>query len=723
MNRVKITEKPEVFLLKDNFCFVLTQNEKLNDESTKSALVRASLTAVADALKELGFLDTKADKENFFLVGENVSVEECYQRLANVSELDNQAVYALPSGEFGTTRALLASEILHVTADGYVRMGIGYSELTDGTEAAIHCDNTHGMHINFTIDVYNALDERIEFLLLMHGDAILFRCIGEKTYLFFKKMVALSDGTHTTAIPTMTKTGSLGDMIWKNAKEFLPKTWTDQHYNVSGEFALEENGRYAVLLNGDCAFVMPYFASDGTDGRIEIILSCPYEYDVTFGDVLFANGKTPVFSVGCYKIICVYDVLYGKWCVSATEYREDWSEALGLRADFENSVFERLEAASGKSKGADFNGYTMYGGRRRCNVADDGTILAYEGEDGYVTDGSNGQVMVYQPAFYYKVIPLVLDGNKIRKAEYYISEKPLVGFQRHPAFYDANGNEIDYILFSAYEACVYDVDGGEDGLGAYLLANAQVVDYDTDKLSSITGASPVADSSTDTSATTFTKARAERLANNRGDGWHIDHVLSWSVHQLLMIIEYGSFNIQTALGYGICNSSKRVATGTLDEYGNGSYGRVSTSTQEAVLYRGAENLYGNVGSYLGGVKIMSDSVYIGMNYDYANMTTDTGLAVAKGFISAFGYNSNCDWAFLPVECDGTSSNPVGDEVHGINTLTGSTWMVGGNSGNPPGSPWSQRAGMFTIDSGYYQHKPFWGARLLFIPTAQKEDEA
>jgi hypothetical protein len=45
--------------------------------------------------------------------------------------------------------------------------------------------------------------------------------------------------------------------------------------------------------------------------------------------------------------------------------------------------------------GSDFDKFLMYGGRVRCNVADDGTINAFYGEESYKDDGSNGQVMVY----------------------------------------------------------------------------------------------------------------------------------------------------------------------------------------------------------------------------------------------------------------------------------------------------------------------------------------
>jgi len=50
----------------------------------------------------------------------------------------------------------------------------------------------------------------------------------------------------------------------------------------------------------------------------------------------------------------------------------------------------------------EINKLPMFGGRKRCNVADDGTITAFYGESNYREDGSNGQVMVYQPKFYYR---------------------------------------------------------------------------------------------------------------------------------------------------------------------------------------------------------------------------------------------------------------------------------------------------------------------------------
>ncbi|MGI6533892.1 MAG: hypothetical protein ACOX23_04670 [Peptococcia bacterium] len=62
----------------------------------------------------------------------------------------------------------------------------------------------------------------------------------------------------------------------------------------------------------------------------------------------------------------------------------------------------RLGDAEGKTAGADFNDFAPWSGMKLCNVADDGTITAYIGDGGFKRDGSNGQVMVKIPKFYYK---------------------------------------------------------------------------------------------------------------------------------------------------------------------------------------------------------------------------------------------------------------------------------------------------------------------------------
>jgi len=160
--------------------------------------------------------------------------------------------------------------------------------------------------------------------------------------------------------------------------------------------------------------------------------------------------------------------------------------------------------------GSDFNAYTMYGGRMRCNVGDDGYINAFYGDSGYKEDGSNGQVMVYQPKFYYKRIIRVSDelakGRAVRHETLIVSSTAQPGFKLAPIF----AGDLDYVLLPAFDAG---------------LVNS--------KLTSIAGVKPV---------TNITMAAAEDYANARGQGWHIMNMAAESANQMLEIVEFGMLN-------------------------------------------------------------------------------------------------------------------------------------------------------------------------------------
>lgn len=420
-------------------------------------------------------------------------------------------------------------------------------------------------------------------------------------------------------------------------------------------------------------------------------------------------------------------------------------DIVGVQVDYKNKTFKRLAGAANLSKGADFDKFSMFGGRKRCNVADDGSIVAWYGDADYKEDGSMGQVMVYQPKFYYLVCPVEYDpidtgiGYHLRKANYYVSEKPRAGFRLHPAFYDASGNEIDYILDSAFEGSIWDADGG-DGNGAYLMNDEQVMNTGTDKFCSIAGVKPASGLSQN-----LTRPNVEALAQNRGIEWHGDLIKPVSARQMLMIIELGMMNTQTGVGYGVAgisdNSSYNCSslTGSTSELGNGS-GKATqtintkgdTRTTEtanervAVSWRGTENPWGNIWKFVYGINIWGNGKmgggqpYICTDFNFAE-SKNTGnyeaagftVTNANGYISAMGYSTTCDWLFIASECLGNSSLPVGDYTYITVNLNGyriarlgGYWSSWGNAG---GFYW------YLYDGVGYRSRTF-GGRLVLIPT-------
>lgn len=424
-------------------------------------------------------------------------------------------------------------------------------------------------------------------------------------------------------------------------------------------------------------------------------------------------------------------------------------DIVGLQVDYKNKTFKRLAGAANLTPGSDFDKFSMYGGRRKCNVADDGTINAWYGDNNYTEDGSNGQVMVYQPKFYYLVCPVEYDpidtgiGYHLRKANYYVCEKPRAGFRLHPAFYDASGKEIDYYLTATYEGSLYDTSAA-----AYLLQDEQLMSSAEDKFSSIAGARPASGSSQN-----LTRTEIEKMAQNRGTNWHGDLIKPVSAEQLLMFIELGIMNTQTGVGQGVVGlpyttgddttSSYAAATGSTAALGNGTGRAEKTTTYEggsakeytvdsktSVCWRGKENFWGNIWKFVYGISIWGNGKmdggqpYICSDFNFAENKNSgnyepAGFTVApkEGYISAMGYSTKFDWLFIASETLGNSSLPVGDYIYLTQNLNGyRIARLGGYWGS-----WSS-AGAFcwNLSYGVGNRSRSIGGRLVYIPDRDSD---
>ena len=319
------------------------------------------------------------------------------------------------------------------------------------------------------------------------------------------------------------------------------------------------------------------------------------------------------------------------------------TDILGLEVDFENKVFTRLAGAIGKTVGTDFNTFSMYGGRKICNLANNGTVNAWLGDNNYAEDGSNGQVMLYQPKFYYKVVPLKIepiihdyydvaqekditvqgDGWQVKKVRYYICAEPRVGFKIHPAFLDENGNEVEGIYTGVYPGSIYDSseskylkydtwnvteDGDTRTINSY---DGFTLDTSSDMLSSIAGVKPA---SGEFAKCPLTRINFEAVAKNRGTGWHIETSKVQMMENLLMMIEFAGMNMQTAIENGVVSyasgtHNESVYTGSTAALGQGTGHAASTSrlitgatadstdsraSYRSIRYRGKEDIWGDI---------------------------------------------------------------------------------------------------------------------------------
>lgn len=405
----------------------------------------------------------------------------------------------------------------------------------------------------------------------------------------------------------------------------------------------------------------------------------------------------------------------------------------GVEVDFANKKFTRLSGAVNRTPGEGFDSINAFGGRKRCNVADDGTVTAYYGDANYTTTGKNAagtkvQVMVEQPKFYYKVVPMVLEkgakGMKIRKARYYVSDTLKPGFKVHPAFVE-NGNVNPYIYLAAFEGSLFDTSAN-----AYILDDAQVADFAADVLCSIANAKPASGLTQ-----SLTRANTRKLAQKRGAGWEQAYAATIAASQLLMLIEYASFDMQKAIGNGVTNktddgsTSMTEITGATVNLGNASGSVTNANGYNIVSYRGEENIWSNIWAWIDGMNEENPATFttgdFGTLYvadhgfvddSKASPYKNTGIHpdYGSGYISAFGYSEEFDWLFVTAEHTGNSTLPVGDYYWNQNpgwrvAILGGRWDDGAVAG----------AFYWHLNNAASTRYRSIGGRLVYVPSKKE----
>ena len=422
------------------------------------------------------------------------------------------------------------------------------------------------------------------------------------------------------------------------------------------------------------------------------------------------------------------------------------SDVYGVEVDFVNKKFTRLAGAENLTSGADFDKLTPWGGRKRCNLTNEGVMVAYRGETGYSEAGATSatitkgtteypsgtkvQTMVEQPLFYTKVVPVKSSvsssgrGKKYDKARFYISPTPKAGFTAPRAFYDNHGIVQDKIYLSAFEGSIFDT-----STGAYLKADEQVADFATDMLSSIAGAKPASGLTQN-----LTRANVRKLCTNRGKGWKSHNIFALTATQWLILIEYASMNAQSVIGQGVStftddgSTNMAVVTGATSGLGNGSGidPNAGVDGKCSVSYRGEENLWGNIWTWLDAINIYNDKasgVYNAFVKPYGECKDDTtadgykaldfNIATREGYISGFGYDEDHPDLFLCAEHNGASNLQVGDYYWNNNdgfrvARLGGVWHGGAGCG-----AWC----LHLSDASSYRVRGI-GGRLLYVPQTK-----
>ena len=263
--------------------------------------------------------------------------------------------------------------------------------------------------------------------------------------------------------------------------------------------------------------------------------------------------------------------------------------ATGLRTEYATDLVQ-----------SDFDNIYPYSNISRCVVDNEGNIEYYLDdedstlqEDGITAanlDGTDGNVVVEIPEFYYSK-----EGTEVK-----ISEE---------SFTNAIKFNRRFIGFSESSE-------GTNG-----------------KLQSIVGRQPL-------------KMKSITEFRNMADaGWQLVDYETRDILKILFMIEYGGFNSQTLIGDGIVNETETQDTGDTITLGNSS----GVSSNGSVSYRGIENLWGNIDEIVEGL-IVTDTSYYTAKSNYNSFISDnnkgsynsTGVTpiTSDGYISLLNIEGN-----------------------------------------------------------------------------------
>ncbi len=344
-----------------------------------------------------------------------------------------------------------------------------------------------------------------------------------------------------------------------------------------------------------------------------------------------------------------------------------YTGAYGLNWDETNDIYLRTGSS---------NYTSIQSLMKRCVLNTDGSVRYYLHADNSnykvdgtiaVLDGTDGNVMVQVPKFYYKYAYVTQGGGVVHSHS--ISLTPEVGYTVHDAFV-RGGVEVAYRYYPAYLG--YSSGG---------------------KLLSRSGVYPTVSQ---------TRAQFRTLARANGAGWEQIDFLLYEAISLLMVIEYGTMNIQSALGQGRTaltggtwvGGSLIGINGLSNSLGNGT-GNVTyaggaddaAADSSFMSYRGCENFFGNVWKFADGINCqgnMAKLIYLNQNPatyaddvftgDYVSIGVTT--ANASGYVRTLG---NTRKGFIPVSVSGGSSSVGSTDYYYTSSTVNTLALVGGDA--------------------------------------------
>ena len=400
------------------------------------------------------------------------------------------------------------------------------------------------------------------------------------------------------------------------------------------------------------------------------------------------DGKTKTKTAGADGLAVFKGLETGTWTVTITNGTDTSTDTVNLVADYIKAMsFRKIYGIRRDVTASSPTWVREDDAVGKTATASVGTVAGNSDFDNcYPWSGirretlSTGDVMVKIPKFWFR---RYRDGNV---EHIKIANAALDGFTLHPAF-KHGGVECDHIYVGAYKT--------------------------SSNNKSVTGASP---------QTNQTRATMRSNAKKKGAGWSLWDVAVLSAIQMLMLVEFATNNMQSAIGRGYCDSnSAAIKTGTCDSVPNLTGRPAGTDGKVDVIWRGIEGFWGNVWEWVDGLNVNNGTYYVcndiskyadntATGYEQLSYTGDTGWR--NSYITEEGLDTgNNPHVIMPKAAgSGSESTYECDACSFSNDWRLFQRCGGFNDGS--------KCGLFTVNTtnDSVASGVLIGSRLLYIPS-------
>lgn len=245
--------------------------------------------------------------------------------------------------------------------------------------------------------------------------------------------------------------------------------------------------------------------------------------------------------------------------------------------------------------------------------------------------------------------------------------------------------------------------GGGDAAGTVYIKQEDGTDFQAEDLNGSTGGANMASATGVQVAESLTIGDARGYAEAIEDGWGLMSIWSLSAVKLLFVVEYGNMDSQSEVGRGVVDLASGsgfagVETGAddvdnqLDSALTGS--GTGADGETPIVYRGIENLWGNVWAFIDGYNAVDEEYRIisrhGRDTFEDSLTDYEASSMAP--ITTDGYISDIEWdrvmkyLFIASETSGDASTYIPDYQYSHDTgeenilLAGGSWNSSSHAG-------------------------------------------